>query len=1019
MAESAANHTFHLTVRSHDGQSTDRRFTVPLDASIGVVLDAVGETEPAWLLVERTGKTLLPDHVVGLCDLRNGDVVRMVVPSDDDAVADRRLGASIEILTGPRAGETLTMEPGELSIGRAADNGFVIIDPGVSRFHGSLELQSDGSVLVHDHGSTNGVIVEDVPITGSQPVGPGDRILVGQTWFVVKVAPINELGMSTADGSVLGALNVVVVPPAGNPPHVEPPPSVEFPTPPEAAKSGLFRSKKSPDDDQVTAFRADLEEIRSTIEMLQDIEASSRQAEAPGVGDLRTGLNDSPPSLWRSPIEAGLAVRIGLASLVSRLHFELPSGGDPALQDEMAAIVQNYRHVENAPVVVDFADNKLARILGAPDEAHSLARSVVAQLALRHRPSDLRLMVAATGVRSDEWPWAQWLPHCRLGDGNGGSAVASDPEGARRLLAAAASYDGRVLIVLDGHAAGEEAVQSDLAAAMNDNPLAAVLVIADDGAAPNEAVAGTASTATVEISDGFGTLVLAGSKSISADDEGSAVMGIACEGMSSEDAEQLARALAPMVEPVVPTPATAVIAESDTPIETAEPAVEVDADAESEPNLASPETDDGAGLRSVDDAVIESSVEVERLDEGRSDLPVNDRFEAARMAMPAPVTALGNAEETVADSGDDSPGDSTPDDSTADDVVLVGSLTGEVELPSSIATSSPQVDSNPVTEGSEAASAQAAHGSPSRSGFFGDSARPTRGNTAAPPPQPASGRRGAEQTVIARTWESSEGTSGASLALGVDPVAGNETVEFDVENEHLLVVDGASDGYLAQLVAGLAVTQSPFKANLVMLDALGGRMLATCDRLPHTVASVIKPTPAAMKSALAALAAELDRREALVATLGCDTMADLRRSKPNGSVPHLVVVVSDPVGTILTNGRDAARSDSVVTVEPSRELAELARRGAKLGVCMIVGRAHGSGGLLASDADSFAGASPTVVRLDGETASVSRPGSSTRDFTPSPPRMAALNPDSLNRLVSVLADVFRSSGRPEPVSLSL
>ncbi len=1027
MAESAANHTFHLTVRSHDGHSSDRLFTVPLDAPVADALEALGESEPTWLMVERTGKTVLPDDVIGLCDLRSGDTVRMVAPAGEDAVAERRLGASVEILTGPRAGETFTMEPGELSIGRAADNRFVIIDPGVSRFHGSLELQSNGSVTVHDHGSTNGVIVEDSRITGSQQVEPGDRILVGQTWFVVRVAPVNELGMSTSDDSVLGALNFVVVPPAANPPHSESPPRVEFPTPPEAAKAGLFRTRKTPDDEQVDAFRVDLEEIRSSIEMLQDIEVANRRAEAPGVDDLKAGVLESPPSVWRSTTERGLAARIGLASLVSRLEFELPSGGDPVLRDEMSAVVDSYRRVDNAPVIIDLAQHRLTRILGAPDDAHGLARSLVTQLALRYRPSDVSLIVAATGVRSDGWQWMRWLPHSHLANNLGntgfGPAVASDPESARQLLAELADADlGRAVIVLDGHAAGAEAVQPYLSALAANQPDVSLLVVADDGAAPNEAVAGIASTASVEISDQFGTLVISGdagttSGSVDAD---SAVMAIACEAMSAADADQLARSLAPMVEPVVRgAPSASVGADNGT---IADPDAVMEVPVESEASIVHDSGDVPANWASP---VAGAEVAGEMVDESAVELVENNGNDVG-----ADVNdVLGGDDEQEFGSGTERAAERDATSTSESDIVLVGSLTGEVELPGSVASSLPLVESTSSPEALEADSGSspptppAPAVSPSRSGFFGGSPgvepRASRRVHSAPPPQPASGRRGTEQTVIARTWENSEATPDAVLALGVDPNADNQTVEFDVEEEHLLVIEGAGDGYLAQLVAGLAVTQSPFKANLVLLDALGGRMLAICDRLPHTVASVIKPSPSATKSALAALAAELDRREALVATLGCDTMSDLRRLKPNSSVPHLVVIVSDPAGTVLTNGHAGADAGSVVTVEASRELAELARRGAKLGVCTIVGRAHNHSNPMARDRDPFMAASPTVVCFEGEDATVSRPGSDTKPFVPSPPRMAALNPDSLNRLVSVLADVFRSSGRPEPVSLSL
>lgn len=74
-----------------------------------------------------------------------------------------------------------------LEIGRECD-GLRLGDPGVSRRHVRLERAGD-RILVTDLGSTNGTLVNGVPITGPTSIGPGDRVLLGGTELSVPGRP--------------------------------------------------------------------------------------------------------------------------------------------------------------------------------------------------------------------------------------------------------------------------------------------------------------------------------------------------------------------------------------------------------------------------------------------------------------------------------------------------------------------------------------------------------------------------------------------------------------------------------------------------------------------------------------------------------------------------------------------------------------------------------------------------------------------------------------------------------------
>ncbi|MGH7440542.1 MAG: FHA domain-containing protein [Polyangiaceae bacterium] len=74
-----------------------------------------------------------------------------------------------------------------VSLGRAPNNGVVLRDPSVSKFHAWLEPTDDGSVKIIDPGSTNGTSVNEVPLQTRVPVEARsrDRIRFGHVETVL------------------------------------------------------------------------------------------------------------------------------------------------------------------------------------------------------------------------------------------------------------------------------------------------------------------------------------------------------------------------------------------------------------------------------------------------------------------------------------------------------------------------------------------------------------------------------------------------------------------------------------------------------------------------------------------------------------------------------------------------------------------------------------------------------------------------------------------------------------------
>jgi pSer/pThr/pTyr-binding forkhead associated (FHA) protein len=63
----------------------------------------------------------------------------------------------------------------------------VLDDTGISRRHAELRPGPDGWTI-QDLGSTNGVLVNGLPIDGLQLLGPGDRIELGSTMATFELA---------------------------------------------------------------------------------------------------------------------------------------------------------------------------------------------------------------------------------------------------------------------------------------------------------------------------------------------------------------------------------------------------------------------------------------------------------------------------------------------------------------------------------------------------------------------------------------------------------------------------------------------------------------------------------------------------------------------------------------------------------------------------------------------------------------------------------------------------------------
>ncbi len=82
-----------------------------------------------------------------------------------------------------RSPDTYPLGRLRITIGRSARNDLCIPDPFASRVHAEVRREGDGYVL-QDLGSANGTLFNGAPAGGSIPLGPGDRIQIGETEII-------------------------------------------------------------------------------------------------------------------------------------------------------------------------------------------------------------------------------------------------------------------------------------------------------------------------------------------------------------------------------------------------------------------------------------------------------------------------------------------------------------------------------------------------------------------------------------------------------------------------------------------------------------------------------------------------------------------------------------------------------------------------------------------------------------------------------------------------------------------
>jgi DNA-binding NtrC family response regulator len=109
--------------------------------------------------------------------------------------------AYVTVVSGPADPPLAELPRGaEVSIGRSRSSGVRVEDGSVSRTHATLLWEGGGTVILVDYGSRNGTLVDGQRVRGTQKLGSGAEIQIGEARLVVVVGGTAFSTGSPSDG---------------------------------------------------------------------------------------------------------------------------------------------------------------------------------------------------------------------------------------------------------------------------------------------------------------------------------------------------------------------------------------------------------------------------------------------------------------------------------------------------------------------------------------------------------------------------------------------------------------------------------------------------------------------------------------------------------------------------------------------------------------------------------------------------------------------------------------------------
>ncbi|MDQ2729579.1 MAG: FtsK/SpoIIIE domain-containing protein, partial [Actinomycetota bacterium] len=519
------------------------------------------------------------DELAG-CGLAQGSVIGLGAPAPPASTGED--GVELAVVGGLGAGRRVAASPpAVITLGRSVDNTVPLDDPQASRHHARVDLRPDAAVL-QDLGSTNGVGWAGYRLGGPQALSLGDAFMIGDTVLALRAAEPTATVLDPVAGAGTRHFN--------RPPRLPPPPVVtdlDVPTEPEKPVGRRFpllsllapvvigavlvtvlhsliylafivlapvmglsnylgdrRHGRREYRTKLAAYQRDVAELDANLAAAVAADERARRSALPDPAAITRIATAPTTRLWERRIddEDFLRVRVGVADVAAHVNLR----GKAGRPTPTARLV---------PVSFDAGDAGVMGLAGPRPAALALARAMIVGAAVLHSPRDLRIGVLAGQDAIDDWAWMAWLPHLIPLDPSWGSArfvgagrqqaeerlaalrrlIDDRREVARNQLRTGPPPAARVLVVLDG-ARRLRALEglTDVLRAGPDAGVVALCLDDHETSLPEEC------RVTVAASNKAGTRVVVRRRGAEP------VNDVIADGMGTEMADEVARALAPV-----------------------------------------------------------------------------------------------------------------------------------------------------------------------------------------------------------------------------------------------------------------------------------------------------------------------------------------------------------------------------------------------------------------------------------------------------------------------------------------
>jgi DNA segregation ATPase FtsK/SpoIIIE, S-DNA-T family len=435
--------------------AVDLVLTADADATVGDVAAALSARDPepgtpagGTLTVIDAGRvTLDPDLALIDSGIKPGARVAVSAASARYADQAARPVATVTVLRGPDSGRRVPLAAGNQTIGRAAGCDLRLSDKLVSRRHVRVFL-GPGTADLLDLGSANGLTLNEEPVARGSWL-PGDRLRLGDTVLGIEFTSQPSAAAQAAT-SAFNRSPVITASYAGpvldGPELPEAEHSQRFPVlsmiapfvlggvlyavtrnvatlifvalSPMMMLANLFEGRWA----AARGSRSSLADLRRALAVLDETASAAHQAEwrarnaeHPPTANCLDAAAQQSPLLWsrRPGAPRFLDIRVGAATLESRLRFDVPRGRRvaPAAQAALDEVLARYRSIADVPVTLPLTTHGSIGIAGEPEAALDVTRAVACQLAALHSPAEV-VLTAFCGARSGpDWDWLKWLPH--------------------------------------------------------------------------------------------------------------------------------------------------------------------------------------------------------------------------------------------------------------------------------------------------------------------------------------------------------------------------------------------------------------------------------------------------------------------------------------------------------------------------------------------------------------------------------------------------------------------------------